>query len=133
MSLLKHLQLVGTEDEMTAAWAAAGGHALTLRLLGRLIARAYGKDVTRWREVKFEEADRLAQDRSALRVMRKYDAWLQSVSAAEQLELAVLRLTGLFDRPMSPDCFRALCAKPAIPDLTKQSVHSGAGDRIGCR
>lgn len=41
IDLLRHLQVVGTEEEMSAAWRDAGGHALTLQLLGRFIADAY--------------------------------------------------------------------------------------------
>src|SRR5207244_193281 len=33
-------------------------------------------------------------------------------------ELAILRLMGLFDRPISRDCLQALRAEPAIPGLT---------------
>ncbi|MBI3824036.1 MAG: hypothetical protein HY289_15315 [Planctomycetes bacterium] len=126
VALLRHLQLVGSEEEMIKAWDAAGGHALTLRLLGRLIARAYGRDIRRWREVKFEEADKLAQGRSAVKVMRKTEEWLRSAETAQHLELAALRLTGLFDRPMSPDSFRALCAAPVIAGLTEMLVSASA-------
>ena len=40
IDLLRHLQVVGTEAEMEAAWKDAGGHALTLQLLGRFLADA---------------------------------------------------------------------------------------------
>ena len=40
IALLRHLQVVGTEAEMEAAWKDAGGHALTLQLLGRFLADA---------------------------------------------------------------------------------------------
>ena len=42
IALLRHLQIVGTEAEMEAAWKDAGGHALTLQLLGRFLADAHG-------------------------------------------------------------------------------------------
>ncbi|MDA0808235.1 MAG: hypothetical protein O2945_02900 [Planctomycetota bacterium] len=35
-----------------------------------------------------------------------------------QRQLAILRLTGLFDRPITPDCLAALRADPPIPGLT---------------
>ena len=57
IELLRHLQVVGTEAEMEAAWRDAGGHALTLQLLGRFLADAHGGDIRRYKEVKFEEAD----------------------------------------------------------------------------
>jgi hypothetical protein len=118
VALLRHLQVVGTESELAAAWKDAGGHALTLRLLGRFLADAHGGDVRRYKEVKFEEADLERQGRSAFKVMIAYERWLQSVGPERQRELAILRLTGLFDRPISRACLQALRAKPAIPGLT---------------
>ena len=122
IELLRHLQVVGTEAEMEAAWKDAGGHALTLQLLGRFLADAHGGDIRRYKEVKFEEADLERQGRSAFKVMIAYERWLQSAGPERQRELALLRLTGLFDRPMSRDCLQALRAEPAIPGLTDALV-----------
>ena len=122
IALLRHLQVVGTEAEMEAAWKDAGGHALTLQLLGRFLADAHGGDIRRYKEVKFEEADLESQGRSAFKVMIAYERWLQSAGPERQRELALLRLTGLFDRPMSRDCLQALRAEPAIPGLTDTLV-----------
>jgi hypothetical protein len=123
VALLRHLQIVGTDEELHAAWQDAGGHALTLSLLGRFIADAYeDRDIRHYREVKFEEADRETQGRSAFKVMIAYERWLQSAGPERQRELAVLRLTGLFDRPMAKSCLQALRAEPAIPGLTEALV-----------
>jgi tetratricopeptide (TPR) repeat protein len=123
IALLRHLQIVGTEAEMEAAWKDAGGHALTLQLLGRFIVDAYeDKDIRHYKEVKFEKADLERQGRSAFKVMIAYERWLQSAGAERQRELALLRLTGLFDRPMSRDCLQALRAEPAIAGLTDSLV-----------
>jgi tetratricopeptide (TPR) repeat protein len=123
IALLRHLQIVGTEAEMEAAWRDAGGHALTLQLLGRFIADAYpDRDIRHFREVKFEEADLEHQGRSAFKVMVAYEKWLQSAGPERQRELAILRLTGLFDRPTSRDCLQALRGEPAIPGLTDTLV-----------
>ena len=122
IELLRHLQIVGTEAEMEAAWKDAGGHALTLQLLGRFLADAHGGDIRHYKEVKFEEADLERQGRSAFKVMIAYERWLQSAGPERQRELAVLRLTGLFDRPISRDCLQALRAEPAIPGLTDALV-----------
>ena len=116
IALFRHLQIVGTEAEMEAAWKDAGGHALTLQLLGRFLVDAHGGDIRRYKEVKFEEADLERQGRSAFKVMIAYEKWLQSAGPERQRELALVRLTGLFDRPMSRDCLQSLRApKPAIP------------------
>jgi len=123
VALLRYLQVVGTEEEMEAAWKEGGGHALTLQLLGRFIADAYeDRDVRHFREVRFEDADREHQGRSAFKVMVAYERWLASAGPVRQRELAVLRLTGLFDRPMSRECLDALRAEPAIPGLTDALV-----------
>jgi hypothetical protein len=119
VSLLRHLQIVGTDEELHAAWQDAGGHALTLSLLGRFIADAYeDRDIRHYKEVKFEAADQEHQGRSAFKVMIAYERWLQSGGPERQQELAVLRLTGLFDRPMAKGCLQALRAEPVIPGLT---------------
>ena len=119
VALLRHLQIVGTDEELHAAWQDAGGHALTLNLLGRFIVDAYPDcDIRHYKEVKFEEADQEHQGRSAFRVMVAYERWLKSGGPERERELAVLRLTGLFDRPMAMGCLQALRAEPPIAGLT---------------
>ncbi|MEM9605328.1 MAG: hypothetical protein AAGA11_20870 [Pseudomonadota bacterium] len=119
VNLIRHLQLIGTDDEIKAMWEALGGHALSMLQLGRLLARGYGKDLRKWREIGITEADKLHQGRSTQRVMAKYESWLLSGDEAHQLELAILRLMGLFEKPMTPGGFGALCAQPPIPNLTE--------------
>ncbi len=58
--------------------------------------------------MKFEAADQEHQGRSAFKVMIAYERWLQSGGPERQRELAVLRLTGLFDRPMAKGCLQDL-------------------------
>jgi hypothetical protein len=123
VALLRDLQIAGTDEELHAAWEYAGGHALTLSLLGRFIADAYeDRDIRHYREVTFEAADQEHQGRSAFKVMVAYERWLRSGGPERQRELAVLRLTGLFDRPMAKRYLQALRAKPAIPGLTDALV-----------
>ena len=122
ISLLRHLSVNGTEAEMQAAWKDAGGHALTIQLLGRFLGEAHGGDIRKIEEVQFEVADRETQGRTAMRVMLAYERWLESAGPERQRDLAVLRLTGLFDRPADPDCVAALRAQPAIPGLTDAIV-----------
>jgi transcriptional regulator with XRE-family HTH domain len=123
VALLRHLQVVGTDAEMHAAWKDAGGHALTLQLLGRFLADAHGGDIRRYDQVEWGEAEEDRRDgRSAFKVMIAYEGWLAAGGAEQQRELAILRLTGLFDRPMSNGCLGALRAEPAIPGLTDALV-----------
>ncbi len=51
--------------------------------------------------------------------MAKYESWLLFGDKERQLELAILRLMGLFEMPMSPGCFEALRAEPTIAGLTE--------------
>jgi tetratricopeptide (TPR) repeat protein len=123
IALLRHLQITGTDEELEAAWKDAGGHALTLQLLGRFIADAYpDRDIRHYKDVGFEEADKERHGRSAFKVMIAYERWLASAGPESERELALLRLTGLFDRPISADCLQALRAEPAIPGLTDALV-----------
>ncbi len=123
VALLRHLQIVGADEELHAAWRDAGGHALTLSLLGHFIADAFDdRDIRHYRELKFEAADQEHQGRSAFKVMLAYERWLQSGGPERQRELAVLRLTGVFDRPMAKTCLQALRAEPAISGLTEALV-----------
>jgi hypothetical protein len=125
VELLRHLHIVGTDVELHAAWQDAGGHALTLSLLGRYIADAYeDRDIRHHKEVKFEAADQEHQGRSAFKVMVAYERWLQSGGPERQRELAVLRLTGLFDRPMAKGCLQALRSWE-MPSIFRRVFSSG--------
>jgi hypothetical protein len=121
-ALVKSLGVQGADDEITQLVTDVRGHALTLQLLGRFLADAHGGDIRYYKEVKFEDADLENQGRSAFEVMIAYERWLQSAGPERGRELALLRLTGLFDRPMSRDCLQALRAEPAIPGLTDSLV-----------
>jgi tetratricopeptide (TPR) repeat protein len=61
----------------------------------------------------------------AKRVMESYEnEWL----AERPLLLAVMQIVGLFDRPASGNCLKALRAKPAIEGLTEQIVALDDGE-----
>jgi hypothetical protein len=119
------------------------GHALSLLLLGSYIRRAVG-DLRRWREIDLRRADDVTQRGHVWRVMDAYVGWLSGGedtrdphgaarlratygAAAErasegQMQLAVLRVMGLFDRPTDPGCIAALRREPAIAGLTDALV-----------
>jgi len=120
IGLIRHLQLIGTDDEIKEMWDKLDGHALSMLQLGRLLARGYGHDLRKWREMGFTQADKLGQGRSTMRVMAKYEEWLAAGDKEQLLELAVLRLMGLFEKPMSNGCFAALREPPTIAGLTER-------------
>jgi hypothetical protein len=85
LALLRHLQIVGTDAELEQAWRAAGGHALTLSLLGRFIAEAYtDRDIRHYEQVKFTDTEEDRQGRSAFKVMttRGIGSWRSCGSPA---------------------------------------------------
>ena len=123
LALLRHVGVVGTDEELTEAWRDTTGHALALQLLGRFIAHAFpDRDIRHRKQVNFAEADRETPGRTAMKMLLAYEKWLESAGPERQRDLAVLRLTGLFDRPASPDCLAALRAAPSIPGLTDAIV-----------
>jgi tetratricopeptide (TPR) repeat protein len=110
--LLRSQGVMGDDDELQQAATEYGGHALALTLLGSYLADVYGGDIRRRNEIQsLEEAARYG--RQAEGVMRGYEKWL-----GQGVELAVLRLLGVFDRPAEAGSIAALRAAPTIPELT---------------
>jgi len=108
---------IGPDDaELCAASREVRGHALTLSLLGRYLAEAEGGDCRRRDTVDLMTADDSAGGHVA-RVLAAYEQWLGR--AGDTVELAALRLLGLFDRPAAAGCIRALRGAPPIPGLTE--------------
>ena len=126
VALLLSLGVKGTLTELEKLVEDAGGHALTLNLLGSYLRDAHGGDVRKRDLVKLEEADAEEQGGHAFRVMDAYAAWLEGEGEAGERALAVLRLLGLFDRPADADCLGALLKEPPIPGLT--GPLAGVGD-----
>ena len=121
VALLRRLQITGTDAELAAACERFGCHALSLDLVGRFLARFHRNDIRRI------DCIRDLRQRTAWRVLETYESWLARAQGADDpRELALLRLTGLFDRPAGADLLAALRASPAIPGLTDALV--GLGD-----
>ena len=96
------------DKELLAASREVDGHALTLNLLGRFLARAHGGDIRRRDLVKFEEADRKEQGGTAFKMLAVFEKWFAKSGEFGARRLGVMRLLGLFDRPAAPDCLAAL-------------------------
>jgi nucleoside phosphorylase len=104
------------DPELIAASREAQGHALTLSLLGRYLARAKGGDIRRRDAIDLARADRDARGHAG-RVIAAYEAWF--AGAGRDRELAALRLLGFFDRPAAADLLAALREAPPIAGLTE--------------
>jgi tetratricopeptide (TPR) repeat protein len=114
VKLLKLLGVTkGRDPDFRAAVQEHGGHALTLSLLGRLVKNAHDRDIRKRDRIKgvFKET---MQGAHAFHVMESYESFL-----AGKPELEILRLMGLFDRPVSKAAMAALTAPPAIDTLTQ--------------
>ena len=118
--LLRDNDVWGIDKELRQASHDFGGHPLALTLLASLIKETQNGDVRRRDHIRglLADADNPRHDQ-ARRVMESYEKeWL----AAQPILLAILHCIGLFDRPASGDCFKALRKKPAIPGLTEAIV-----------
>jgi len=122
VELLKTLGVRGTASEFEQLVERVKGHALTLNLLGRYLAKAHGGDIRRSDQVKFERADDATQGGYAFKTIGAYERWLNEGGKDGTRQLAVLRLLGLFDRPADTGCMAALRSEPAIADLTEPLV-----------
>src|SRR5262249_10567832 len=142
--LLRRLQIAGTDRELEDACEQFGCHALSLTLLGRFLFDAHHGDIRCIDRIRdLQRADRLTRadrHRTAWKVLEAYETWLSRARAdgnpgdggwwtalkawlsraradGNPATLAVLRLTGLFDRVATADCLDALRAGPVIPGL----------------
>ena len=114
------------DQELKDAAREVGGHALTLQLLGRYLAKGHNGDVRKRKLVDFEKADAKVQGGHAFRVMAAYEKWLGEADEEGKRQLAILHLLGLFDRPADAGCLAALRHEPVIEGLTEPLV--GLGD-----
>jgi hypothetical protein len=112
--LLRALGVKGHETELRGASDDFGGHCLALTLLGSYLTDAYNGDIRSRQEVSERLADDVRQGVHARKVMESYQTWF-----GEGPELAVLRMLGLFDRPVDEKTVRVLLKLPAIQGLTE--------------
>jgi hypothetical protein len=71
--LLKTLGVRGTAAEFQQLVERVKGHALTLNLLGRYLAKAHGGDIRKSDQVKFEKADDAIQGGYAFKTIGAYE------------------------------------------------------------
>jgi TIR domain-containing protein len=128
-ALLRELGVLGADRELDEAAEWFHRHAYDLNLLGNYLARCTpDHDIRGWQErfpiLKEDERLHPLPDATGKRaghgrrMLRAYERWLGPDSPA----LAVLRLLGLFDRPVRSDLLDELRAAPVIPGLTKALV-----------
>jgi serine/threonine protein kinase len=112
--LLRALGVMGNEEELRNASDEFSGHCLALTLLGSYLTDAYNGDICFRKEVSQRLAHDVRQGAHARKVMDSYQIWF-----GEGPELSVLRMLGLFDRPVDEKVLGVLLKSPAIPGLTE--------------
>jgi tetratricopeptide (TPR) repeat protein len=118
--LLRDLGVTGSEEELRQAAAEFDGHCLALTLLGSYLTDACQGDVRRRHAIGPLERD-VRVGGHARRVMKSYETWFDG-----RPEGRLLRVLGLFDRPVDARAFKALTVPPGIPELTDGLTGSSA-------
>jgi serine/threonine protein kinase/predicted ATPase len=112
--LLRALGVKGHEAELRSASDEFDGHCLALTLLGSYLSDAYNGDIRCRKEVSERLAHDVRQGVQARKVMESYQTWF-----GEGPELSILRILGLFDRPVDEKALGALLKRPTICGLTE--------------
>ena len=116
-ALLRVRGVRGTDDELEAATASLGNHALAINLLAAYLRDVPGHHISGAESIP--DLDIPEEDgRHPRRVMAAFEERF-----GHGPEVEVLRMLGLFDRPAEPGEIVDLRAKAAIPGLTDH-VHS---------
>lgn len=110
--LLESLGVIGTQEELQEVSKEYDGHALALTLLGNYLLTNHQGEI-RERDKIPKLIDEEEKGGHAKRIMRSYEKMF-----AGEPELDVLRIMGLFDRPVSPGALDVLLQEPAIEGLT---------------
>jgi hypothetical protein len=124
-------EIKSDDKELFAASREVDGHALTLNLLGRFLARAHGGDIRRRDLVKFEEADRKEQGGTTFKMLAAFESWFANEGDIEARALTILRMLGLFDRPADEGCMATLREPPAVAGLTESLFTRKRGSSSG--
>jgi serine/threonine protein kinase len=119
--LLRALGVTGDETELRKASDEFGGHCLALTLLGSYLTDVFNGEIRHREEVSTRLARDVRQGVHARRVMESYQSWF-----GEGAEVSVLRMLGLFDRPVEEHAIGVLLRAPAIVGLTDSLCNLGS-------
>jgi tetratricopeptide (TPR) repeat protein len=115
--ILRSLKVKGSDEELEQASKELGGHAFSLGLLGSYLDEVFDGDIKRRKEIENLFHD-TRYGAAAQRMIAAYEGWL-----GEGMELAILRLLGLFSGPADIGSIEALRKPPAIEGLTEPLQH----------
>lgn len=118
VALLEALGVHGPPEAMRATVDELDGHALSLNLLGTYLRDRHRGNINDRNRVQLTQASTAAADH-AQRILDSYVQWFEtSEDDVSRAALAVLRLLGLFNRPVRREWLEALRRQP-IPDFTE--------------
>ena len=119
VELLKDLQVQGADKDLHEAAKEYNCHALSVSLLGNLLHRRHGGDISKRYLIPelLESEDKERDSQHAFKVMQAYEEWF-SADDQYSAELALLRLLGLFDHPIEKMVLQIL-QQEQIPQLTQ--------------
>ena len=119
VELLKDLQVQGADKDLHEAAKEYNCHALSVSLLGNLLHRRHGGDISKRYLIPelLESEDKERDSQHAFKVMQAYEEWF-SADDQYSAELALLRLLGLFDHPIEQSVLQVL-QEEQIPQLTE--------------
>ncbi len=112
--LLKNLGVTGSDKEIVKAVQEYGGHALALNLMGNYLHSVHQGDIRKRDKIPALAKDR-KKGRHAHRVMAAYERWL-----GDSAKLNILRIMGLFDRPVEKGSVEALKGETPIDGITQE-------------
>ena len=112
--LLRAVGVRGNESELRSASEEFNGHCLALTLLGSYLTDVFDGDIRFRNQLSQRLGQDVRQGAHVRKVMESYQSWF-----GEGAELSVLRMLGLFDRPIDEKMLRVLLEPPAIGGLTE--------------
>jgi len=115
--ILRSLKVMGSDEELEQSSRELGGHAFSLTLLGSYLDEVFDGDIQRRKEIENLFHD-TRYGAAAQSMIAAYEGWL-----GEGMELAILRLVGLFSGPADVEIIEALRKPPAIKGLTEPLQH----------
>ncbi|MEM9605329.1 MAG: NACHT domain-containing protein [Pseudomonadota bacterium] len=102
------------DEELKKASDEVGGHALTLFLIGQYLRLTENGDIRRRDTMRLADAEHeYVNDATrpyghAFKAIEAYESWFKSGDDSAQLQLSILRMLGLFDRPAAAACLNAI-------------------------
>lgn len=128
VELLRFLDVRGESSGLEQLVRDVHGHPLTLNLLGGYLACVHNGDIRKRHDVKLETANPHFRNGFAFQAMSAYEHWMNEQGDTGARQLAIMRLSGLFDRPIDADHFNIFRKSPVITGLTESIIDIDEND-----